>query len=168
MKTNNDGSSNFLSSVISTLLKVDTWHKVGMLIILTTWLALVYDFIANKAQNSRELFTTFAGASRRPVLFAEDYKFINALLKKYPKANISVIEVKYLAGIEGLPLTDLNKTDRVILNKSGVPIAAILISPTSPPEAKAEIQRYFKGNDNISPQVPLDDNPDTPKPSPLR
>lgn len=160
-----DRPRHWLTDLLEVLMRIDTWHKVGMFIILSTWLALVWDFVANKGATQREYLTTFVGASKRPVLFAEDYVFINNLLKKYPNSDISVIEVNYLAGIASKPLTDINTADRVVLNKSGVPIAAILMSRNTPQAAKDEVLRYFKGNDNISPEVPLTPPTPTGKPN---
>lgn len=172
-KDNGSDSSNesndIINNLIENMLRIDTWHKVVMFIVLSTWFALVWDFVANKASHTTGVFTTFSGANKRPVLFAEDLVFINELIKKYPDANISVIEISYLAGIASKPLSNLNTTDKVVILKSGIPIAAVLMSPDTPAEAKAEIQRYFKGNDNISPTIPLtpnaQPNPSTPLPS---
>lgn len=167
---NSNDSNDLINTLVENMLRIDTWHKVVMFIILSTWLALVWDFVVNKASNTTGVFTTFTGTNKRPVLFAEDLVFINDLIKRYPDANISVIEVSYLAGIAGKPLSNLNTTDKVVILKSGIPIAAILMSPETPAEAKAEIQRYFKGNDNISPTIPLTPNakPNTLTPLPSR
>lgn len=170
MQPKNNDYNDLVTNLVNTLLRIDTWHKVAMFIILSTWFALVWDFVVNKASNTTGVFTTFSGANKRPVLFAEDLVFINDLIKRYPDANISVIEVSYLAGIASKPLSDINTTDKVVILKSGIPIAAILMSPETPAEAKAEIQRYFKGNDNISPTIPLTPNakPNTPTSLPSR
>lgn len=167
---NSNESNDIINNLIENMLRIDTWHKVVMFIVLSTWFALVWDFVVNKASNTTGVFTTFSGANKRPVLFAEDFIFINDLIKKYPDANISVIEVSYLAGIASKPLSDINTTDKVVILKSGIPIAAVLMSPDTPAEAKAEIQRYFKGNDNISPTIPLTPNaqPNPSTPLPLR
>ena len=162
-------STDLINTLVENMLRIDTWHKVVMFIILSTWLALVWDFVVNKASNTAGVFTTISRANKRPVLFAEDVVFINDLIKRYPDANISVIEVRYVAGIASKPLIDFSTANKVVILKSGTPTAAILMSPSTPAEAKAEIQRYFKGIDNISPPIPLtpnaQPNPFTPLPS---
>lgn len=159
MKNSNGDSNNFLLDILHWFLKVDSWRQLINILILTTWFTFVYDVVVNKGEYQRGIFTTFVGASRRPVLFAEDYTFINELLKKNPDANISVIEVTYLAGVASKPLTDLTKTEKITLNKAGVPVAVVLISPTTPPAVKGELKRYFIGNENLGPVVPFKETP---------
>lgn len=162
-----DSDSNVFSEVLEGILQIKTWKQLVFVVIVGMMIALGWDWAYNGAKNQRELVTTFVNAGSRPVLFPEDFKFLNDLLFRYPNAKLSVVQVEYVAGVPGKPLRDITKSEKVVLLRGGVPIAVILISKDSPPVVKKEIADYFLGNTNDTPSVPLiEQSNDKPQPAP--
>jgi hypothetical protein len=169
-KGSKDSDSNIFSEFLQGILQIQTWKQLVFVIIISIIGALGWDWVYNGSKNQRELVTTFVNAGSRPVLFPEDFKFLNDLLSRYPNAKLSVVQVEYVAGVPGKPLRDITQSEKVVLLRGGVPIAVILISKDSPPVVKKEIADYFLGNTNDTPSVPLieqsNDKPQPAQPSP--
>ena len=150
-----DSDSNIFAEFLHGVLQIQTWKQLVFVVIISIIGALGWDWVYNGSKNQRELVTTFVNAGSRPVLFPEDFKFLNDLLARYPNAKLSVVQIEYVAGVPGKPLRDITQSEKVVLLRGGVPIAVILISKDSPPVVKKEIADYFLGNTNDTPSVPL-------------